>query len=165
MGACHTGTVHFKCPANTDIYHGCSAYVVTEYCHPVSSGNKRAWGNIMTMSAWCPRSTIPSAPTGYIEGAAFAQNAFRKGKMRFCFIRPSLLDTLRIHYAPSALLSLRDYYPAAPSKFLSVAARWRAHQQYLKTCWSSSAARKAVIVERFCGLRLASWLCFPLYIL
>lgn len=59
------------------------------------------------------------------------------------------------------LLSLRDYYPAAPSKFLSVAARWRAHQQYLNTCWSSSAGRNAVIVERFCGFRLASSLFSP----
>lgn len=61
---------------------------------------------------------------------------------------------------PLLVLSLRDYYPEAPSKFLSVAARWRAHQQYLKTCWSSSAGRKAVIVGRFCGFRLGSLL-FP----
>lgn len=44
--------------------------------------------------------------------------------------------------SPLLPLSLWDYYPAASSKFLSVAARWRAHQQYLKTCWSSSAGRK-----------------------
>lgn len=59
--------------------------------------------NELEATSWlCQRDVL----AGYIEGAVFAQNAFRKGKMRFCFIRPSLLDTLRIHYAPLCAFKL-----------------------------------------------------------
>lgn len=56
-------------------------------------------------------------------------------------------------------LHMQGYYPSAPGKLLSVAARRRAEQQYLQTCWWSVA----VVVKRVLAARLASLTFFSLY--
>lgn len=76
-------------------------------------------------------------PTRSIIGAVFAQMCSEGGDevwvMGSC-LHNSPKNTL---LAPSSVfLSWRYHYPAPPSKFLSVTTRRRAHQRYIKTCWS-----------------------------
>lgn len=104
----------------------------------------------MTAKAWCPTA---SSPSGYIQRVVFGQMftpCWGGWLIQSCLLTPHPLNTLS-----SPLKACRTIIQHS-SKFLSAAARWRAHQQFLRTCWWSSADRKAVIVERFCGLRLAS---------